>query len=749
MEQNRTRITAQMLRARLVEQLSGPSAGSPEIAPDYSQVELLLIPEDGAFVAEAYRRVLGREPDLDGVHHFVGVLQSHSRQVVIDALEAARPAAPASPPPAEDGQGPTDLTPLDQIEAPEEFVNESYRRILRREADTAGMAHYRTLLASGVPRIQVLASIAASKEGRTRNTPFLWNGNILPPPRLSLAMRFWILLCRLTGLSELVDGMSAMRVELRALRARLQALDGGIQALSTNVQAAQVGMEKKCDALSSQAQRVPDAGSRELAQLTRLVELRLEVQNRLLTDLRDREHTQQEKGGAAAAQWHADLDARMAALLEQLDAVARDIRDRQAGFQSGQDRARAEATSAAAQLRESFDARVDGLLEKLDAISGDIRDRQEGVQSLQNLGRAEAGAAAAQLREGFDARVDGLLEKLDAIAADIRARQEGVQSLQNLGRAEAAAAAAQLREGFDARADGLLEKLDAIAADVRDRQEGVQSEVHQGIAGLRDQAGLIALSLRPPVLIGSDLLVTKVNDFILAIPRNDLSSAAHYAYWGALDLGLTRCLAGLLRPGDVFVDVGANIGIHSLEAARAVGEKGRVYSFEPTPEAFAALRKNLELNEMPRVETFQCAVLDRPGPVPLYLNTGMSGLNSLFGESGRESILVEGVTLDEALRGRESVHVVKIDAEGAEPFIWRGMAKVLAANPKLVVLLEFAATHLRRAGIDPPDFLRELKAAGFEIRQIHDLTGELTGATDDQILNNKSTNLYLQRPVRE
>src|SRR6266699_2559349 len=68
-----------------------------------------------------------------------------------------------------------------------------------------------------------------------------------------------------------------------------------------------------------------------------------------------------------------------------------------------------------------------------------------------------------------------------------------------------------------------------------------------------------------------------------------------------------------LRPGDTFVDVGANIGLFTLIAARLVGPQGRVLSFEPTPETFARLTKNVQTNRLENVSCQQLALSDRAG----------------------------------------------------------------------------------------------------------------------------------------
>jgi FkbM family methyltransferase len=200
----------------------------------------------------------------------------------------------------------------------------------------------------------------------------------------------------------------------------------------------------------------------------------------------------------------------------------------------------------------------------------------------------------------------------------------------------------------------------------------------------------------------------------------------------------------------IFADIGANIGLHTLEAARAVGPSGKVFSFEPAPETLVALRANLALNGVRHAEVFPVAVMDRPGPVRLHLNRGNGSLNSIFpDEETSESIEVPGLPLDEALAGRDRVDVVKIDAEGAEFLILHGMTNVLARNPNIVLLLEFASEHLSRAGVNGLEYLAYLRSLGFRIRRIDEVTGDVLPVEDQQLLEAVSNNVCLDRAERQ
>ena len=143
-------------------------------------------------------------------------------------------------------------------------------------------------------------------------------------------------------------------------------------------------------------------------------------------------------------------------------------------------------------------------------------------------------------------------------------------------------------------------------------------------------------------------------------------------------------LPSLLKPGDTFVDCGANLGLWSLAAAPLVGESGKVVAFEPNPATFRRLRDHAR--PAPTIEVHHVAVADRPGV--LRFDPGQSHNVSRVTEDG--SLEVPATTLDDALTDPPTG--IKIDVEGHELAVLRGASQVLAARPWLV--LEFNAEHV-------------------------------------------------------
>ncbi|MGD0618384.1 MAG: FkbM family methyltransferase [Bryobacteraceae bacterium] len=249
-------------------------------------------------------------------------------------------------------------------------------------------------------------------------------------------------------------------------------------------------------------------------------------------------------------------------------------------------------------------------------------------------------------------------------------------------------------------------------------------------------------------LLGDNIFATQVDGFILGLPGEEWRLVAYHAFRGNPEPGVTRRFLDLLRQGSIVVDVGANVGLYTLHAARLLGRAGKIHSFEPTPRTFRLLRDNVQVNgflEMGTVELHQAAVADKAGLAQLAIFPNNCGHNTLFFEgNGVARTQVETVTLDEVLQAEPRVDLVKIDAEGAEPSILRGMRGILRRSPGIRILLEFAPSLLHRAGVSPEDFLDDIDGLNLEVRRIDDETGSLHEVTREQLAGAFSTNLDLR-----
>jgi FkbM family methyltransferase len=147
------------------------------------------------------------------------------------------------------------------------------------------------------------------------------------------------------------------------------------------------------------------------------------------------------------------------------------------------------------------------------------------------------------------------------------------------------------------------------------------------------------------------------------------------------DPPLVAALTEFLEPGDTFVDVGSHVGYYAMLASQHVGEQGRVFAFEPSPQTFGVLLANTILNGDGRCRAFNCALGDKAGVAPLFIDRNDEGMSSLATPSkvrggnaadGAVSVFVSTIdALYEQLQW-SAVRTIKIDVEGFEPHVIRG-----------------------------------------------------------------------------
>lgn len=200
----------------------------------------------------------------------------------------------------------------------------------------------------------------------------------------------------------------------------------------------------------------------------------------------------------------------------------------------------------------------------------------------------------------------------------------------------------------------------------------------------------------------------------------------------------TELVEKTLHSGMTFVDVGANVGYFTVLAAKKVGPTGRVFSFEPEPHNFELLKRNVGANQLTNVAAHNAAVVDKPKEINMYLSAYNYGDHRIVDSdddsirnTGRrhKTVSVGGVRLDDCLAAYEKpIDIIKIDVQGAEYLVLKGMKQTLIANPGVLLLTEFWPWGMRLNGTDPDSYLDELRDLGFNAYQF-DSDGSLVEAS--------------------
>lgn len=262
----------------------------------------------------------------------------------------------------------------------------------------------------------------------------------------------------------------------------------------------------------------------------------------------------------------------------------------------------------------------------------------------------------------------------------------------------------------------------------RDRIRAVVGDAPPSLAASRMALGVLdQQTSESPVTIRwgvDDLGEVDVGGVRMALDRADASVSIQIIE-GDYEPHVAAILDRLLGPGDVFVDVGANVGYHTFRAASRVGADGRVVAVEANPENARLIAHTIESNGLTNIELVPLALAGGRGYVSFGNHVGSNGGFLPDGASttgsGRGTI-VPTVALDDL--GVEHVAVVKIDVEGAEGIVIDGARSTIEQfRPSIV--MEFSQEMTTRVSArTPSEHLERFLDWGYAIAIIDRATHE-------------------------
>lgn len=209
-------------------------------------------------------------------------------------------------------------------------------------------------------------------------------------------------------------------------------------------------------------------------------------------------------------------------------------------------------------------------------------------------------------------------------------------------------------------------------------------------------------------IVPGDVCVNFPNGTRLLIPPH-MKGAAHYITPGLCEFEEMAFIMHILRPNELFVDVGANIGAFTVLASGVVGS--RTIAFEANPDTFEALFRNVKLNGLQeRVKCIFAAAGRNEGEVSF--TTGLGTENHMVTQQGGETAVKVRMTSLDSEMGNNSVDILKIDVEGFETEVLAGAASVLR-SPQLQALLIEKDNSGGRYGFDETVLHRTIQQNGF------------------------------------
>jgi len=166
---------------------------------------------------------------------------------------------------------------------------------------------------------------------------------------------------------------------------------------------------------------------------------------------------------------------------------------------------------------------------------------------------------------------------------------------------------------------------------------------------------------------------------------------------GNYETVVLQWLRNNLNPGETFWDVGANVGFYAIVAAKSLGPEGQVVAVEADPDTAKILANNFEINHLTNAHVVSAALTDTIGTVR-FGRAPATGWSGIYYENAEEWVSVEALTGDALMKSLslDQVHAIKIDVEGSEAHVLKGMAGILMQNrPRLLI-----EVHRTYAGVE-------------------------------------------------
>jgi len=261
-----------------------------------------------------------------------------------------------------------------------------------------------------------------------------------------------------------------------------------------------------------------------------------------------------------------------------------------------------------------------------------------------------------------------------------------------------------------------------------------------------------------PIFLGDRVYAHTFRGHPIYLVPTDLNITPPILDTGNYEPHLQRVLMGAINKGDIAIDLGSNVGFHTLIIGALVGIHGRVHAFEANPDLMKLLKATLTLNSLSNlwntgcVKLYNVAVADKPGTVvleqaPEHYGSGhivTDAPTSDFGQLYSERVEVPAVALDDLLGEEiEKLDFLHMDIEGAEPLAILGARKLIGRSPTVRIVTEWSV-GMMQALTSVPDYIDWLVGDGFRFWRI-DRDGPIVAIPAGELMAQDHCDMFISR----
>lgn len=178
----------------------------------------------------------------------------------------------------------------------------------------------------------------------------------------------------------------------------------------------------------------------------------------------------------------------------------------------------------------------------------------------------------------------------------------------------------------------------------------------------------------------------KVGRYKLFIPQKRYFLSDSLFLLGEFEPNQTKIIKSLIKKGDIVIDIGANIGYYTILMSQLVGDKGKVYAFEPEEENIRLIEKSIKYNNIKNVILYPLALSDKDGEESFFINKVNMGGHSLIKTKESVKEIKMKIRKLDTLINEDKIKLIKMDTEGSEKKVLKGAKKLIGKTDPILIM---------------------------------------------------------------